>query len=180
VEALPGQLEIEWRYFSLSQVNHPEGNTWKVWEQPSKDQEWQGQRYARSLRAFWAAEAARCQGSDAFHRFHRALLRATHLHGQPLADPATLHRAAQEAGLHMPDFVQALDDEACLERLAIDHAQAENLGVFGTPTLVFPGARPVYLKLERVLTLEESLDFWGAFRTTAADRPYVLEMKRPH
>jgi hypothetical protein len=171
---------INWRYFSLFQINHPDKDHWKVWDQPGKSPEWQAERYAPSLQAFWSAEAARRLGEEAFRRFHRTLLMTTHRHGRALHEPGTMLNAANEAGLDLPGFQESLSDKTCLERLARDHTAAEGLGVFGTPTLVFPGAEPVYLKLQRILAREESLDFWEVFRSTAVDRPYVLEFKRPH
>jgi hypothetical protein len=179
-EALPGQLEINWCHFSLHQVNYRGGDDWKVWEQPLKGQDWKKERYATSLQAFWGAEAARQQGEEALRRFHRALLRRVYQDALALADPATLLVAARDASLDLTKFQDTLDDPLCLERLAKDHTRAVGKGIFGTPTFVFPTAEPAYLKLKRVLTPEESLDFWEVFHSTVADRSYVLEIKRPH
>ncbi len=132
------------------------------------------------MRAFWGAEAARRQGEEALQRFHRALLRRVYEDALSLTDSATLLVAATDASLNLARFQEALGDPSCLERLAKDHTRAVGRGVFGTPTFVFPDAEPAYLKLARVLTPEESLDFWEAFRSTVVDRPYVLEIKRPH
>ena len=179
--ALEGQVRANWRYFSLHQVNHPEKDTWKVWEQPLVDEGWQAQRYGPALRCFWGAEAARRQGDEAFRRFHLALLRARFEGNHDLADPNTVLEAARTAELDLARFEEDLADPSCLERLAADHTTAvSEHNVFGTPTFVFPGAKPAYLKLTRALTEEEALDFWEVFRSTVVDRPYVLEIKRPH
>jgi 2-hydroxychromene-2-carboxylate isomerase len=142
--------------------------------------DWRSERYAASLNAFWGAEAARRQGEAAFRQFHQALLRAKHQDGRDLAEPETLLAAAKAADLDLAGFQNALADPACLERLAQDHTRAVGRQVFGTPTLVFPDAEPVYLKLGRVLTPQEALEFWESFYSTAAGKPYVLEIKRPH
>lgn len=176
---MPDQVRANWCYFSLHQVNHPEKHTWRVWEQPLQEQGWEDQKYATALRYFWGAEAARQQGEAAFRRFHQALLRALYQHSQDLPVPETILTAAQEAKLDLARFQKDLTDPLCLERLAEDHATAVSKSVFGTPTLVFSGAEPVYLKLKRILTLQESLDFWEVFHSTAVDRPYVIEIKRP-
>ena len=65
------KVALNWRYFSLEQVNNKKGSQWKIWEKI-------GDYPNRELRAFWAAEAARCQGEAAFDSFHMALLRARH------------------------------------------------------------------------------------------------------
>lgn len=161
-------------------MNHEEKDTWKIWDQPLAVDDWQEQRYAAALRAFWSAEAARRQGKGAFRRYHQALLRERHQNGKGLGEPGMLRAVAVQAGLDLDGFERALGDTACLERLAEDHTRAEALDVFGTPTFVFPGAEPVYLKLAQVPSPEEGLDFWEVFHSTAAHRPYVLEIKRPH
>lgn len=133
-----------------------------------------------ALRTFWAAEAATRQGKEAFGRFHLAILRERHQRGQKLGEPEMLRAMAAQAGLDLVAFERDLADPTCLNRLAEDHTRAEALDVFGAPTFVFPGADPAYLKLTRVLTVEEALGFWRDFHSTVAHRPYVLEIKRPH
>lgn len=178
--AMPGQLEVDWCYFSLYQVNHEGDNTWRIWNQPSTDPDWQERNYAPSLRSFWAAEAARRQGKRAFHKFHLALLHARHAQGQSLAAPETVHLAARTAGLDMAQFKESLRDPSCLDRLASDHTRADEMDVFGTPTFVFPDADPAYLKLSQLPQPEEGLAFWDEFHRLVAGRPFVQEIKRSH
>jgi len=161
-------------------VNYPDQDGWQVWAQPLENPNWRSERYAGGLNAFWGAEAAQRQGETAFRRFHQALLRSRHESGQNLAEPETLLAAAKAVDLDLAGFQKALDDPSCLERLAKDHARAVTRQIFGTPTIVFSDAEPVYVKLGRVLTPQESLDFWESFYSTAVSRSYVLEIKRPH
>lgn len=177
--ALPGRWTIRWRAFSLYQVNYEGDKSWRIWDQPLTDPDWQERSYAPSLRAFWGAEAARRQGDEAHRRFHLALLRARHRQGLSLAKPETILAAAQVAGLELAPFQEALEDPSCLLRPARDHADASDRGVFGTPTLVFPGAEPAYLKLSELPGAEEGLAFWAEFQSIVAGRPYVQEIKRP-
>ena len=69
-------FEVNWRYFSLTQVNNKEEG-WTVWEAPEGEP-------VRGRLAFKAAEAARRQ--DAFDRLHMPLLEARHIHRQDLED----------------------------------------------------------------------------------------------
>jgi hypothetical protein len=174
------RLSVNWRYFSLHQVNHKGEVTWKIWDQPALDRDWMERDYARSLRSFWGAEAARRQGEEAFDRFHRALLQAKHQDDRSLAQPETLLHAAETAELDMVQFRESLGDPSCLERLAADHTRAKSMDVFGTPTFVFPGAVPVYLKLSRIPDPAEALEFWEEFHRVVTGMPFVLEIKRPH
>ena len=65
-------LQINWRHFSLQQINSREGDDWKVWNEMDV-------REAAALLASVAGEAAKRQGdSEAFDRFHLGLLTARH------------------------------------------------------------------------------------------------------
>ena len=172
-EEIGPRLVINWRYFSLEQVNSQQTPDWKIWEQPED--------YAsRGLPAFRAAEAARCQGEAAFERFHFALLRARHEQRRDIADTSTLVEVAGGVGLEMTRFQNDLTDQKLLTRLAEDHAFAvENLGVFGTPTLVFAESQAVFLKMSAAPPLEESLSVFTEIHHLAEHRQYVQEIKRP-
>ncbi len=166
-------MTINWRYFSLEQVNSKQGPEWKIWDQP---EDYPG----RGLLAFRAAEAARQQGGPAFNRFHIALLRARHEDRRDIADTGTLIQAAKNADLDMPRFRKDLGDRRLLARLAEDHTFAvETLGVFGTPTLVFAGGQAVFLKMSPPPPPEECLSVLTDLRQMVEQRQYIKEVKRP-
>lgn len=166
-------MQINWKFFSLEQINSKEGPEWKVWEQ--------GPEYAsRGLPAFRHALAARRQDPDAFTRFHLALLRARHEQGRDLTDAATLQEVAREAGLDLDRLGQDLADPHLLDGLAEDHlAAVTRYGAFGTPTIVFPNGAAAYLQLRPTPPPEEALAVWEQLAPVIADRPFVLELKRP-
>jgi hypothetical protein len=175
--ALDLPLRINWCYFSIAQINHPDKEQWKVWEQ-SADVE--GERYVAGLRSFWAAEAARRQGEDAFRRFHDALLYARHVEGRDLADRQTQRDVARQVELNLDQFERDWGDRTLLERLKADHTRAvSESNIFGTPSFVFPGAEALYLKLSKVPEGEEALATWHSFYNVTAQMPWVVEMKRP-
>ncbi len=167
------KLTINWKYFSLEQVNSQQGARWKIWEQPEDYP-------SRGLRAFWAAEAARRQGETAFSCFHIALLRARHEQRRDIADMNTLIEVAESADLEMTQFQKDLSDRQLLARLAEDHTFAvETLGVFGTPTLVFPERQAIFLKMSPLPSPEECLSVFTELRQLAERRQYIQEVKRP-
>ncbi len=172
-EDMGGKLAINWKYFSLEQVNSQNGPDWKLWEQPEDYP-------SRGRRAFQAAEAARRQSEAAFSRFHMALLRARHEQSRDIADVNTLIEVAKSAGLEMPRFREGLSNRQLLSKLAEDHTLAvETLGVFGTPTLVFPEGQAVFLKMMPAPPPEECLQLFTEIRHLAEQRQYVQEVKRP-
>ncbi len=172
-EDIGTRLNVNWRYFSLEQINNPQGSQWKIWEQ-SED-------YAsRGLHAFWAAEAARRQGEAAFDCFHIALLRARHENHQDIADVNTLAEVAESVGLEMTRFQKDIVDRQLLAKLAEDHTFAEEiLGVFGTPTLVFPERQAIFLKMSSPPSLEECLSVFNELNHLADQRRFIQEVKRP-
>jgi len=171
-EDMGPKLTINWRYFSLEQVNSQQGSQWKIWEQ-SEDYP------SRGLHAFWAAEAARCQGEVTFGSFHIALLRARHEQRRDIADMNTLIEVAESVDLEMTQFQKDLGDRRLLAKLAEDHTFAvETLGVFGTPTLFFPERQAIFLKMSPP-SPEESLSVFTELRHLVEGRRYIQEVKRP-
>lgn len=171
--------QIEWRYFSLAQVNYKARDGWKVWNAPTESADWEEQNFARGLRFFWASIAAKAQGEDAFARYHIALARAIHAERRELTAFAPLVELAGEVGLDTAKFEASLGDATLLEQLAVDHAAGEAVEAFGVPTFVIGDAEPAYVKLTRKLDADEAVQFWGEFSQLVADRPYVVEIKRP-
>jgi len=166
------KLAITWKYFSLEQINSQQAPEWKIWEQPEDYP-------SRGLRAFRAAEAARRQGEAAFSSFHMALLRARHEERRDIADTDTLLQVAESVGLEMVRFQKVLRDRQLLAKLAGDHTLAvEPLGIFGTPTLVFPERQAVFLKMSPP-PARESLAVFTEVQHLAQRRRYIQEIKKP-
>ncbi len=171
-EDIGAKLTLNWRYFSLEQANNQQGPEWKIWEQPEGYS-------SRGLRAFWAAEAARRQGEAVFDRFHIALFGAKHERHRDIADVNTLAEVAESVGLDMPQFRENLTDRHLLTRLAEDHTFAvDTLGVFGSPTIVFPERQAIFLKMSLPPPLEDCLSVFTELRQMAERRSYIQEVKR--
>ncbi len=166
------KLTINWRYFSLEQINSQQEPKWKIWEQREDYP-------SRGLRAFRAAEAARRQGEAAFNSFHIALLKARHEQRKDIADMGTLTQVAESVNLEMSQFQKDFSDRKLLAKLAEDYTFAvEVLGIFGTPTLVFPEKQAVFLKMLPPLP-EDSLSVFNDVRTLAERWQHIQEIKRP-
>ena len=93
---------------------------------------------------------------------------------------ATLNQVAESVGLEMDRFRKDLGDRRLLDRLAGDHTFAvETLGVFGTPTLVFPEQQAVFLKMAPPPSPGEATDVFEDVRRLAESRHQIKEIKRP-
>jgi predicted DsbA family dithiol-disulfide isomerase len=164
------ELDVRWRYFSLTQVNSKDDG-WTVWDAPESEP-------VRGRHAFKAAEAARRQ--DGFDEFHMRLLRARHLDRIDIDNVAAVERVAVESGLDLDRFRKDVADPGILSALESDHrgAVAEH-GVFGTPTFVFPGGPAAYVRLSEAPELGDSLVLFDRLVSIAAEEPRILEIKRP-
>jgi predicted DsbA family dithiol-disulfide isomerase len=164
------ELEIRWRYFSLTQVNSKDDG-WTVWDAPDSE-------FVRGRLAFKAAEAARLQ--DGFDDFHMRLLRARHVDRADIDEIGVIERVADESGLDLERFRNDIALPTILSSLERDHrgAVAES-GVFGTPTLVFPGGAAAYVRLSELPELTDSMALYDRVVSIAADEPRILEIKRP-
>jgi len=162
---------VIWRYFSLEQNNYSPDPDKKVWESDSTT--------TRGIGAFRAAEAVRRQGTDLFKTFHELLLNAIHKDRRGITDTDVLKDIAERAGADTDRFLTDFNDPAVLDRLSGDHFHAvKDLKIFGTPTFVFNGNNPVFLKITLSDT-ENSYDNFKEFVNIAVNRKNVLEIKRP-
>ena len=164
-------LEIRWRYFSLTQVNSKDEG-WTVWDADESEP-------VRGRLAFTAAAASRRQ-EGGFEEFHKRLLRARHVDRADIDDVAVVERLAEESGLDIGRFRKDVADPTILDALERDHrgAVAEH-GIFGTPTFVFPGGASAYVRLSEPPDVADSVSIFDRLVSIAADEPRILEIKRP-
>jgi len=164
------EVEVGWRYFSLTQVNSKDDG-WTVWGAPASES-------VRGRLAFAAAEAARRQGR--FADLHQPLLEARHRNRLDVDDPKVIQQVATVAGLDMGRFHRDLADSSIFDALARDHTQAvQQEGVFGTPTLVFANGGSAYVRLAEGTDGDGALKVFDQLVSVAAAEPRILEIKRP-
>ncbi|HKC19696.1 MAG TPA: DsbA family protein [Candidatus Dormibacteraeota bacterium] len=163
-------VEVRWRYFSLTQVNSKDDG-WTLWDAPASEN-------VRGRLAFAAAEAARRQGR--FDDLHMPLLDARHRDRLDLDDETVVERVAQDSGLDLERFRDDVHDRHILDALARDHTRAvAELGVFGTPTLVFADGESAYVRLAEPVQGDAAVQVFDRLLSVAAAEPRILEIKRP-
>lgn len=179
---LQSGLVVDWKYFSLEQVNTPPSSDWKIWDQSDNYADYQGNEpKRRGLFAFWGAEAARQQGADAFNRFRRVLFHARHQDRQDIGQRATIEAVAAEVELDMPRFSADFADRRLLEVLRSNHQEAQALyQVFGVPTLALDDDNAIYLKLMAVPPADDALALLHELHHSITARRWLAEIKRPN
>ena len=171
-DELGDKLKINWRYFPLQQVNARSAD-FKIWELPND-------RSNASLRSYQAAHAARKQGDDAFWKVHASLFLKRHEEGRNLGQQKVLEGIATEAGLDLDAFRNDLESDEVFSVVKDDFTRGKTeLGVFGTPTIVFENGQGAYLKVNFRDLPKDPVTFWEEFVAVVRDRPEVMEIKRP-
>ena len=143
------------------------------------------------MAAFLATEVlAAAETPDVMRRFREAVYAARFDRLVDISAPATLARAAAQAGAGSAgangDLLRAaLGDETTLVRarrkLADDWAAArEPWAIFGVPTLQLPGDAPIYVRLEREPEPgPEAIDLLRRLVELRGAAPFLIELKRP-
>jgi predicted DsbA family dithiol-disulfide isomerase len=175
------QLTIDWRYFSLEQMNAPEGTDWKLWEQTEDYENPNGRGPEnRALLAFWSLEAARQQGSEPFNRLRAALYRARHTEKRDISQRSIIEPLAAQADLDMQRFQRDTHDRSLLDAIRRDYDTArEQHGVFGVPTFSFNDENVFFVKLMQVPPAEDALSLLHDLHQNCSHRPWLAELKRP-
>jgi predicted DsbA family dithiol-disulfide isomerase len=166
-------FKVNWKPFSLAQVNQKLGEEYKVWEEPTE-------KLPPGIWGLRAGLAAGRQGPDQFERFFSLLLKARHEDRKELGDKEMLKGVAQDAGLNVARFTQDLEDPLTLQQVAESHTEAvERHGVFGTPTFVFPNGASSYLKLLQPEGKEQAAKAFDTVMDLMEGEAFVGEVKRP-
>lgn len=160
-------LEVEWKVFSLSEMNR--GNDPLAAEHAQSD---------AALRAIVAAR--RSAGNDAVDRLYLALGRARHDRRENLKDEGVIEAALEEAGLDRALLRQALDDPTTDEDVKKEHRGAvDKYDAFGVPWLVLGGQRIGFFGpvVSEVPSGDAAAELWH-HTAWMIQQPYLYELKR--
>jgi 2-hydroxychromene-2-carboxylate isomerase len=161
-------LTVNWRFFSLEEVNRVEGKK-HPWER-----EW---TYGWSLMRIGAL--LRRQSMDALDDWYAAAGRELHAHGGKPHDREVAKQIIARLG-HDPGLVdQAIADPSTGDEVLAEHRKVIGAGGFGVPTLFFPDGQclfgPVLIdppRGEAAVKLWDAVVAWTGF-------PHVYELQRP-
>jgi 2-hydroxychromene-2-carboxylate isomerase len=162
-------LAIDWRFFSLEEVNREPGKK-HPWER-----EWS---YGWSQMRIGAL--IRRQGQDAVDRWYDAVGRAFHVDGRPTQHRDVHREVLVEAGFDGEVVDAAMADPSTEAEVRADHEWlAREQGGFGVPTIVFPGGEAVYGPVVvPAPTGADAVALWD-FVCAYNAFPTVFELKHP-
>lgn len=165
------ELELEFKSFSLENINLP--------EDASADELWSTATERRGLIPAAAAKWVQTQAPDSFKDYQRLMFDARHVDHEKIGQPAVTAAVLSKAGLDGEAIVHDLtDDPKWLEAARADHDEANELGIFGVPTFVFPGTAPAFVRLLEITEGDRALQIYADVKASAAN-PTIHEIKRP-
>ncbi|MFR9751444.1 DsbA family protein [Nocardia sp. 004] len=161
-------LRIDWRFFSLEEVNRAEGKK-HPWERP-----WS---YGWSLMRIGALLRRRDQ--DAVDRWYAEIGRELHELGGKPHDPETARQILERLGFAGAVLDEAMADESTHAEVRADHERVTAAGGFGVPTLFFPDGSSLFGPvLIDPPTGDRAVRLWELV-TGMLEFPDVYEIQRP-
>lgn len=172
IELREPDLTTEWRPFVLKEAQRRPGDGIPFWDQPDVSR-------TRTGLAFLAGQAAARQGPQAYERFRFALQAAFHVDHQDIRAPGVLATLAAETGLDVARFNADRERPGLPREVGETHQEAvARYSVFGTPTLVFPNGRAVFLKLASAPADGQADRVFALVRELIEQHPAVQELKQ--
>lgn len=160
--------EITWRFFSLEEINRPEGKR-HPWERP----------WAWGFSLLRVAALLRRRDPELTDRWYRETGRALHEQGRPVFLREEAESLAGEIGIGASVVADALADPTTTDEVRADHDEAvTTYAAFGVPTLVLGGRALFGPTVVPAPTGDDALRLWRVVTEMAAiDGLY--EIQRP-
>ena len=161
-------LDIDWRFFSLEEINRAEGKK-HPWER-----DWS---YGWSM--LRVAALLRRNSMDDCDRFYAAAGHALHAEGRKPHKPEVAAELLEKIGLDPGLVADAIADSTTNDDVRADHETAVAHGSFGVPTLVFDDESYLYgpvITPAPIGTAARAL--WDLVLATR-QFPHLYEIKRP-
>jgi predicted DsbA family dithiol-disulfide isomerase len=164
-------LDLEWKSFSLENINLPE-------DMPADDL-WSSAPERRGLYPAAAFQWVKTNAPDKLNDCVATMFDARHVDKEKIGQPPVTAQILSNAGLDGQKITDDIaSDPKWLEAARADHDEADQLGIFGVPTFVFPDTAPAFTRLLEVTDGKRAVEIYEHVRTAALD-PTIHEIKRP-
>jgi 2-hydroxychromene-2-carboxylate isomerase len=161
-------LEVDWRFFSLEEINRAEGKP-HPWER----------RWAYGWSMMRVGALLRRADPALLDRWYLHAGTALHVEGRKPHRPEVAEALLGEMGLDPSLVGEAIADPTTGDEVRADHDRAVRAGGFGVPTLCFPDGQSLFGPVlidppsgEAAVRLWASVVSWLEF-------PHLFELQRP-
>ncbi len=171
-------LNINWRFFSLEEVNRVDGKK-HPWERP-----WSyGWSLLRIAALLGRRELKLADGTDAVDAWYERSGRGLHEEGLRVHTPEVAKELIAELGLDPLLVDEAMDDQSTHDDVKADHQRVIDAGGYGVPTLFFnSGTDNEHCLFGPVLvhppTGDAAMRLWDAV-TAWVEFPFLYELQQP-
>ncbi|MEM8904345.1 MAG: DsbA family protein [Actinomycetota bacterium] len=160
-------IEIDWRFFSLEEINRIEGKK-HPWERPWS-YGWSMMRIGAMLRRHDMAD---------LDRWYERAGRALHEEGHKPHEPDVARHLLGELGLDPALVDAAIDDSTTHDEVRADHDRVVGAGGYGVPTMFLDGECLFGPVLIDPPTGAAAVRLWEAV-VTWIEFPHLYELQRP-
>ncbi|ULL11340.1 hypothetical protein CKW46_20055 [Mycobacterium liflandii] len=160
-------ITINWRFFSLEEINRAEGKK-HPWER-----DWS---YGWSLMRIGAL--LRRSDMSLLDQWYEAIGHELHVLGGKPHDPAVARRLLGDIGVEAAVVDAALDDPSTHDEIRAEHQRVVDANGYGVPTLFMDGQCLFGPVLVDPPTGADALKLWNVV-SGMAELPHVYELQRP-
>ncbi len=160
-------ITINWRFFSLEEINRAEGKK-HPWER-----DWS---YGWSLMRIGAL--LRRSDISLLDQWYEAIGHELHVLGGKPHDPAVARRLLGDIGVEAAVVDAALDDPSTHDEIRAEHQRVVDANGYGVPTLFMDGQCLFGPVLVDPPTGADALKLWNVV-SGMAELPHVYELQRP-
>ena len=166
------KIDINWKPFLLEQINSDNNEEWKAWNQNLD------QYISRGIWPHLGGIAARNISKEAGYTYMKAIFEKKHVDREDVRSREYIIELAKSLDIYSENFENDIDSKDSLNYISESHTEAENKGIFGTPTIEFEDGNTVFLK---TFTPPESdsIKFFDALNILSTNNTYFGELKKP-
>ena len=166
------QIDISWKPFLLEQINSENEDNWYAWDQDLSEY------VSRGIWPHLGGIAARSLSKEAGYQYMKAIFEDKHVERIDVRSREYIIDLSKKIGIHSDQFINKLDSNDSLNIISSSHKEAEQKGVFGTPTIEFSDGNTVFLKTFTPPD-DDSVSFFDALKILSTNNTYFGELKKP-
>jgi len=166
------QIDITWKPFLLEQINSENNEDWNAWDQDLNEY------VSRGIWPHLGGIAARNISKDAGYKYMKAIFEDKHIERKDVRSRDYIVDLSKKLNIYSNKFINDIDSSKSLDMISASHIEADQKGIFGTPTIEFSDQNTVFLKTFTPPG-EDSIEFFEALKILSTNNTYFGELKKP-